>query len=756
MTQDTNTTPQGQVPEAIAGALFDFAGFLTTLPKERAVTLSGAHLATPVVDLLTEWAETRGLNLDEANVKGWVAALTAAPADTNTTSGAADLPEAMRRSTAADGKTELFNLPGYPLMVRAVDFNRIHTESEMRRTALLDEMQKDALAAGQATAAQAVVPSGWNLVPTEPTQAMLDAVVTSMDDFLLGKEAEKQYREDWAAMLAAAPAQPAAQQPHRSGCTAGTDEECVQRGCGTNCPAVSPRQGVAYAALPDEVVRLAQVAIRECQYKGNDMPQDWMEAAMRACRLIAASHGQAPAVKREFTNELGNSIRITVEGPNSMHENIVTPMEAKQLREALNEHAQKSAPAAIAGPSLYQVMAVAKAIHATTPDADDWDSLRQCEVDALRGRAEKVLAALAAQPTAQPAHQPYPTAQAADSVQEDAAWMPLTPELLTAIESGDIGNRFWIAVHNNNEPQIGVYEWQQGRNPHGFNSDLSRYGASEITHVLPYKPPALPAARKKEKTMTDKPTPTDTPPPCDQELFDQGVSVGLFDIPKWAAEALCRGIAAATEARVDWHYIGGRVHIKALPAASAPADSVQEDAALWHWLAEYLVGTRTDLDDEIVASETVNDLRKLVKAAIKQAGATGECTGPRCMASSANGYAHSLECIDEAAETQGWTPTADDYAKCGPSAPQPVEREPVAWKHDCAALLTNDVELWIDACPHCGKPRNAPQPVAREPLTEKQIQDLLLCGNPTDEEMRLIRIGWDAARSIKRGQHGTK
>ena len=70
------------------------------------------------------------------------------------TSGAADLPEALRRSTAADGKTELFNLPGYPLMVRAVDFNRIHTESEMRRTALLDEMQKAALAAGQATAAQ--------------------------------------------------------------------------------------------------------------------------------------------------------------------------------------------------------------------------------------------------------------------------------------------------------------------------------------------------------------------------------------------------------------------------------------------------------------------------------------------------------------------------------------------------------------------------------------------------------------------------
>ena len=56
-----------------------------------------------------------------------------------------------------------------------------------------------------------------------------------------------------------------------------------------------------------------------------------------------------------------------------------------------------------------------------------------------------------------------------------------------------------------------------------------------------------------------------------------------------------------------------------LPSPKAQeADSVQEDAASWHWMAEYIVGTRTDLDDEIVASETVNDLRKLVKAAIKQ------------------------------------------------------------------------------------------------------------------------------------------
>ena len=73
-----------------------------------------------------------------------------------------------------------------------------------------------------------------------------------------------------------------------------------------------------------------------------------------------------------------------------------------------------------------------------------------------------------------------------------------------------------------------------------------------------------------------------------------------------------------------WHSSGmlhGKMskHIHSCDACAARgAARAQEDAALWHWLAEYLVGTRTDLDDEIVASETVNDLRKLVKAAIKQ------------------------------------------------------------------------------------------------------------------------------------------
>ena len=67
---------------------------------------------------------------------------------------------------------------------------------------------------------------------------------------------------------------------------------------------------------------------------------------------------------------------------------------------------------------------------------------------------------------------------------------------------------------------------------------------------------------------------------------------------------------------------------------------------------------------------------------------------------------------------------------------------------------------WRTKPPAHGTPLYTPpqptQPVAREQLTDGQIQDLLLCGNPTDEEMRLIRIGWDAAHGSKGGQHGTE
>lgn len=55
---------------------------------------------------------------------------------------------------------------------------------------------------------------------------------------------------------------------------------------------------------------------------------------------------------------------------------------------------------------------------------------------------------------------------------------------------------------------------------------------------------------------------------CDDDVFKSGRSVCLVDIPKEEAETICQNLSAATGWRIDWHYIGGRVHIKALAPKS--------------------------------------------------------------------------------------------------------------------------------------------------------------------------------------------
>jgi hypothetical protein len=53
----------------IAGALFDFMGWLTSR-KER-IVLSSADEASPAVEAITEFAKMRGLSLDDAKVQDW-------------------------------------------------------------------------------------------------------------------------------------------------------------------------------------------------------------------------------------------------------------------------------------------------------------------------------------------------------------------------------------------------------------------------------------------------------------------------------------------------------------------------------------------------------------------------------------------------------------------------------------------------------------------------------------------------------------
>jgi len=66
------------------------------------------------------------------------------------------------------------------------------------------------------------------------------------------------------------------------------------------------------------------------------------EALNAADAIISLTRTEATTgeVVREFTNELGNRIKITIEGPHSVSENILTPMEAKELRAALAQPVQ--------------------------------------------------------------------------------------------------------------------------------------------------------------------------------------------------------------------------------------------------------------------------------------------------------------------------------------------------------------------------------------------------------------------------------
>ena len=72
---------------------------------------------------------------------------------------------------------------------------------------------------------------------------------------------------------------------------------------------------------------------------------------------------------------------------------------------------------------------------------------------------------------------------------------------------------------------------------------------------------------------------------------------------------------------------------------------------------------------------------------------------------------------------------------------QEIKQEPVAWKHDCAALLQNNVELWIDRCPHCGKPRTT-HPPQRKPLTDTEISLVAHNEDPEDWNSLDFRECW--------------
>lgn len=53
----------------IAGAIYDFAAFLTT--RRQTIEVGSTANASPMVELIKEWAELRDLSLEDADVEGW-------------------------------------------------------------------------------------------------------------------------------------------------------------------------------------------------------------------------------------------------------------------------------------------------------------------------------------------------------------------------------------------------------------------------------------------------------------------------------------------------------------------------------------------------------------------------------------------------------------------------------------------------------------------------------------------------------------
>lgn len=51
-------------------------------------------------------------------------------------------------------------------------------------------------------------------------------------------------------------------------------------------------------------------------------------------------------------------------------------------------------------------------------------------------------------------------------------------------------------------------------------------------------------------------------PDCDEDIFKNGVSLGFFDMSKKEAEAMRLSLTESTGYKHDWHYVGGRVHMK--------------------------------------------------------------------------------------------------------------------------------------------------------------------------------------------------
>jgi hypothetical protein len=154
-------------------------------------------------------------------------------------------------------------------------------------------------------------------------------------------------------------------------------------------------------------------------------------------------------------------------------------------------------------------------------------------------------------------------------------------------------------------------------------------------------------------------------------------------------------------------------------AAPTPAPSVPDVANTFKRRAEEIVAMAVNRENYAKINRTIADLvTDIANAAEAPTPAEVLTTTNQAQTSSSQVEAPESEPFGYfKAEPFGWTDCAetDDGAIALYTAP-PAPSVSDGWKHDCAGILQNDVELWVDSCPHCGKPRPAAPAPAEAPV----------------------------------------
>lgn len=190
-------------------------------------------------------------------------------------------------------------------------------------------------------------------------------------------------------------------------------------------------------------------------------------------------------------------------------------------------------------------------------------------------------------------------------------------------------------------------------------------------------------------TMDSEPTIAN----CDPEVYEKGVSVCLVAIPKETAEIICQNITAATGCKVDWHYFGGRVHIKALRVTSQPAPVVPEEMTIRD-ACKFVQDMRLFDDVSVIVMRTWNACRAAMLQELKKsAGTEAICR------SNENVQAvevQSLTSINPAPDLVSLQKKTESIIGNYPGIPD-------CWCCTCRPVVLNDMRFVV--CPDCGNKR---------------------------------------------------